>query len=702
MDVTPRLQQILLLMLEQEVIPVKELAKQIQVSKRTVQRELEYISGLLKKYNIRFCSKTGIGVWLEGTGADKQKLKADLEGESGLDACNRGERRKRLIFEILKDKNPQKLYYYGNLFGVSEATVSSDLESVEPWFEGFGLKIVRKQGYGILLQGSEKNYRQAMRNFIDENIDSQMVREAYEDRNQPLLHALTRKGGNNIYNILDQEILRRVVNCILCLNDRRILNLTENSYMGLVIHITIAINRILKQEIIEAEEPLMQVVRESDEYQLAQYIAHALEAEFRIAIPEVEAAYIYLHIKGAKRQNIEMDERSKNEIQEQKKMMQLLNDMIDAYDKEKAYLLKQDEEFIRGLLAHLLPTCTRLSGGMRIKNPLLEQIKLDYPEIFEKCRKVSRVLEQELSAKVPEEETGFLAIHFGAAILRLEEQKEQRRKVYIGVVCASGIGISRLMLTKIEKYFGIRAELTAYGKEDITPYVLERTDFLVSTIPLGEADAEVLYVSPLLVEEDMNNIERLVLKYQHMPKRREEENEFTRQLEKVNYMAGQIKAIVHQMQCVRTSEDTAFEELLEEISERMSPYQDRQEMIRKDIRKREALGTQVFPELEFALLHTRTEGVVKPEFALYYPESGGSFSDDYLKQVQVVIVMLLPLDEHLKENSQILGYISEQLIENEEFMETIRRGEKEEIQGAAMQVLKQFFNSYLDKVKVQV
>lgn len=702
MDFTPRLQQILLIMLEHDVIPVKELAERIQVSKRTVQRELEYISGPLKKYDIRFCSKTGIGVWLEGTAENKKKLKEELEVESGLDASNRAERRKRLIFEILKDKNPQKLYYYGNLFGVSEATVSSDLESVEPWFEGFGLKIVRKQGYGILLEGSEKNYRQAMRNFIDENIDSQMVREAYEDRNQPLVHALTRKGGANIYNILDQEILKRVVSCILCMNDRRILNLTENSYMGLVIHITIAINRILKQEIIEAEEPLMHVDQESDEYELAQYIVYALEKEFQVVIPEVEAAYIYLHIKGAKRQNIQMDDRSKNEIQEQKRLMRLLNNMIDAYDKEKAYLLKQEEEFIRGLMAHLLPTCTRLAGGMRIKNPLLEQIKEEYPEIFQKCQKVSKVLEEELSTRVPEEETGFLAIHFGAAILRLEEEKEQRRKVYIGVVCASGIGISRLMLTKIEKYLGMRGELTAYGKGDLTPYVLERTDFLVSTIPLGETDAEVLYVSPLLGEEDMDSIERLVLKYQRMPRRREEENEFTRQLEKVNYMAGQIKAIVHQMQCIRTREDVTFEELLEEISARMSPYQDRQEIIREDIQKREALGTQVFPELEFALLHTRTVGVVKPEFALYYPESGGCFSNESLKQIKTVIVMLLPKDEHVKENSQILGYISEQLIENEAFMETIHLGEKEEIQGTVMKLLKQFFNSYLDKVKVQV
>ena len=46
MDLTPRLKQILMIMLEEGgIISVKELAQRIGVSKRTVQRELEYKIG---------------------------------------------------------------------------------------------------------------------------------------------------------------------------------------------------------------------------------------------------------------------------------------------------------------------------------------------------------------------------------------------------------------------------------------------------------------------------------------------------------------------------------------------------------------------------------------------------------------------------------------------------------------------------------
>lgn len=702
MEFTPRLQQILKILLREEnSIPVKALAEQLEVSKRTVQRELEYIEHPLKKYGITFCSKTGSGIWLEGKKENKEQLLLELEREDSLDVSNRSERRKRLTFEILKDKTTQKLYYYSNLFGVSEATISSDLDAIEPWFQKFNLRIRKKQGYGISLEGRERDYRQAICTFLDENADTEMIREVYESRSQVLFHTILNK-EKNIYSILDEKILKRVVSCILGLNDKRILNLTEGSYMGLIIHVTIAINRILKQEILKEEGGLCNLRNES-EYELASYITAALEREFEISIPEIETAYICLHIKGSKRQNVEIDEKSRELIQEQKHLMEIVNRMIDAYDEENGWLLKQDEEFIRGLLAHLMPTMTRLSNGMRIKNPLLEQIKEDYPEIFKKCQAVVWVLEEETKTQVPEEETGFLAIHFGAAVVRMADEKENRRKVYIGLVCASGIGISRLMLTKIMKCFAGRTELTTYGKNDVTPYVLEQMDFFISTIPLTEAEeSDVLYVSPLLGNEDMEKIEKKICYYERTPQREREENAFTRQLEQINYVAMQIKNLIRDITAIKVDNNIGFDELLLAVSEGLTPYHDRQSMIQEDIRHRESLGTQVFSELGFALLHTRTRGVLRPNFSLCFTKDKGVFANPYFNGIGAVVIMLLPEDEHIRENREILGYLSEQFIEEPDFMDIILRGELEEIREEVSRQLKRFFNLYLDKIKVEI
>ncbi len=478
--ITPRLQQILLFMLQEDkVYAVNQLAEAVAVSRRTVQRELNYMDQALKPYDLTFGSRTGIGVWIEGSQENKEKMLAALQQTDVLDMSDRIQRRKRLILEILKDRDLKKLYYYSNLLGVSEATVSSDLEAVEEWFASFRLHIVRRPGYGVTIEGSEKDYRWAMRSFIEENIESQLLQDFYENKNLSVLQMFGEASDKNIYAILDNDILKRVVSCLLSLNDKRILNLTENSYIGLVLHITIAINRIMKQEIIENNEYLMQTLNRDEDYEFAVYITRMLEKEFDVAIPGIESAYICLHIQGAKRQYSESDLRQHTMAHENEELIDIAYKMIDAYDEELSMILRQDEEFIQGLLAHLQPTFVRLKNKMMITNPLLDQIKKDYADIFEKCKNVAALLADWMQCEVPESETGFLAIHFGAAVVRIEQQAESRRKVRIGIVCASGIGISRLMATKVRKHFLNRVDLYTYGKTDLTPVVLESMDFLL-------------------------------------------------------------------------------------------------------------------------------------------------------------------------------------------------------------------------------
>ena len=699
MDFTPRMQQILLIMLnEDKVISVKNLAERMNLSKRTVQRELEYLGRALKEYHVEFCSKTGTGVWLEGAREDRDRLLRHLSEKDTLDASDRPERRKRLILEILKDKTLKKLYYYSELFGVSEATISADLEAAEEWFEPFNLKIIRKPGYGISIEGREKDFRLALRAFIDENIDTHFIRDIYEEKDQALFELVGSKNDKNIYKILNNDLLLRVIACIQRIKDRRLLNLTENSYVGLVLHVTIAVNRILKKEILEENQAMVESLRGNDDFCLAGRIVEELCKEFEIEIPEIETAYICLHIKGAKVQQIELDEDSRARVSGQRELLEVVNQMIDRFDPVVAWQLKQDEEFVvHGLAAHLQPTLVRLANNMKIENPLLDQIKRDYAAIFERCRSVAEVIEEHYGYPVPEPEIGYLAIHFGAAMVRLESSREVKRKVNMGVVCASGIGISRLMCSRINRFFNDRINLTAYGLNDLSPYVLERTDFFVSTLQLKEA-ADILYVSPLLTAREMEQIAAKVREYEHMPAVRQEDETFTRQLEEVNYMAAQIKSLIQRFQLVRTDETVTFEELLVRVGEGQTPYADRQKMIIDALKRRETMGSQFFPDFSFALLHARTAGVARPVFTVFKPETGKQFLSPDMKGIRAAIIMLMPEEEHVNENASMLGYLSQELVEEDEFLNTIMTGEEEDIRGLLSRYLKKYFNRYLDKI----
>lgn len=693
MNITPRMKQIFQSLLnETEPVSVKNLAETIGVSKRTVQRELEYTASSLKGYDITFMSKTGVGVWLEGTEDEKQRLREALSEKDDYDVGNRELRRKKLILELLREKGLKKLFYYSSRFKVSEATISSDLEAAETWLKQYGLTINRKPGSGISVEGSEEDYRRAIRVFVNENIDTRVLREAYEAESEPERYAGLKK--SNIGQILNDNIMSRVMDCITGMNHDRMLNLTENSYVGLVIHISIAINRILKNEVLDTTPPWVEEMEEDDDLCLARAIVHELEEEFEIQIPKIEVSYICLHIKGAKHEKLQWKGTDGKEC-ENRELHQIVNEMINAFDPEKSWALKQDEEFLQGLLAHLQPTLVRLNHGMQIRNPVLDEICSGYPDIYKKCIQVGKILEKWTGKSVPPEEIGFLTVHFGAAIVRMKNRKEQLRKVQIGVICSSGIGISRLMSSKLERVFKDRVQLTAYGKKDITPYITSKTDFFVSSISTEITDVPVIYVNPLLNEEDMEKIRRNVYQYERIPEKQRKADQVTLQLEEINLVAAQINLVIKYMEFIKTDENISFEELLIAVSERLSPYSDRQELIREDIMKRERISSQIFAEFGFALLHTRTKGVVRPGFHVCMTRNLDSFRDPYFKGIRVVFVMLAPVDDNLRINNEILGHISSTLIEDFHFLDVILRGEKEEIRDELSRCLKQYFNKYI-------
>ncbi len=694
-DFSPRLGQITLnLLMQDSPVSVKYLADSVGVSKRTVQRELEYIDSSLKKYNLSFQSKAGTGVWIEGDKSDKEKLTALLMADDTLDVSNKDERIKKLILELLKESEPQKLFYYANMLGVSEATVSNDLDEVAKWFDKFKLSLVRKQGFGIYLEGKEKAYRKALTAFIDEYTSSYKLTQNDKNtmRESNLIKLIENKSSKNIYSLLDTDIMKRVISCLINLNNEQISNLTDSSYAGLVIHITIAINRIMHNEIIDPDSRLDEDIEHDRDYSLAVIIASSLEKEFNIEIPEIEVTYICLHIRASKMQNTSSSKGSRRN----NTLVSLVYEMIESYDPDISYILEQDDAFIDGLIAHMQPTLVRLTNGLAIRNPLLDQIKSNYPDIFEKCKNVTAMLEDKLNLKVPESETGFLAVHFGAAVVRLEQNNLSKRTVYVGVVCASGIGISRFIKTKLEKVFGNRISIETYGKGDIDSNAIRKTDFFVSNINMEVPDgADIIFINPLITDSDIKNIDANIRRYEITPDKSEDRLDFYNQLDLIHNLTAHMKMILENFNIISISRDIDFEKYLDVLRDKLIDSDDNSEIILSDIVAREKIATQVFPEMGFALFHTKTSGTKHIRMSVCISD-GNSFENEYFKGISCIITMLLPDDEHLNMNRKLLGFISEMLIEDPAFLEVLNSEDVYVGKDYLSKILKKYLKSIIN------
>ena len=59
-------------------VPVKDLAEQLRVSRRTVFRELANTESLLNSYGLNIGTKPGEGIFIEGDGGNRDDLRETL------------------------------------------------------------------------------------------------------------------------------------------------------------------------------------------------------------------------------------------------------------------------------------------------------------------------------------------------------------------------------------------------------------------------------------------------------------------------------------------------------------------------------------------------------------------------------------------------------------------------------------------------
>jgi mannitol operon transcriptional antiterminator len=696
MDFTPRMQQILQRLLsEEDFVSEQALADDLGISKRTVQRELDGTAGALASYGLQLQRKKKAGLKLIGPADGKEKLTANLQTASAMDFTDKHNRRRYLLFEILRDRTPKKLFYYSQLLGVSEATAASDLESLTPWLQKNNLAVLKKQGYGVVLTGSEKDYREAMRRFISETTSAEDVKELHADH-EALSQAVMNVTDKGIYKLLNSHTIQRVYAVLKELHEERITHFTDAAKIGLVIHIAIAIERVASGQLQE-EPSVPPSVPDDEDSALARRILKGMENEFHLSMPAIEVSYLLLHIKGAKIRYSGSSWQGPDGLDESA-LLGIIDAMIDAFDPQYAYDLRCDDEFIRGLFVHLQPTIVRLKHHLNIINPLLDDIQQEYASIFQKARRAADVLARALDTTVSEEEIGYLTIHFGAALERLKGKKAFTRKVVIGIVCASGFGLARLMMTRLQNKLPSHVELHTYGKDDLTESVLNQTDFFVSTLPLQIPGADVLRTSPLITGSELQHILGKIDTYFHI---RKDPGLVTPSGDTFFISPGPDApsgpgngrppaplSAIHRPGTGYICPSRPY------LSQCSHGDEDDTAHLFDAIIRRERLNSQIFPDQGFALLHCRTQTVRQSLFYTCVPD-GPAFEDDYFKGIATVLLLIMPEDEYRQVHTDVLGFISSSLVSDDAFYQAILGHDPEKIRCHLQRILKTYFESAL-------
>ncbi|MCP1422606.1 mannitol operon transcriptional antiterminator [Paenibacillus xylanexedens] len=691
MSITKRQREIVEFLLEHpHEVTAGEIAVEVKVSTRTVHRELQMIEQWLEPLGMKLEKKSGTGIRIDASSDDLAVLRQQLEGKEYVEFTPE-ERKLFMLCILLDEPEPVKLLALASDLKVTVSTVTTDLDDLESRIRQAGLKLVRRRGYGVKINGSETIHRTAIAalalEFLDESdLFGRQPEQGGSIVNQKLLDMIGHGDVLTVENALWQPDIEWLE------------NIPERQYMKLLIQLSVAVVRIRKGFGIGRIPPLENKgdeVAEQDEMKVPPYMASrlcgVLSTQLGLTFSQDEQAYFH-------RLLVETEQRihsSRLLPIDDLILLDRVHSLIDQMQARTHYAFHEDRLLREGLLGHMQPVMERIEGQQIIRNPLLQQIRKDYDSLFEDVKK--SVGQAWPGTDVPDEEIGFLVMHFGASIERLRALKREIRAI---IVCTSGIGSSRMLSSRLSKEIPEIRIMDSVSWYEAARIPTDQYDLVLSTVDLPMDEHQYYKVSPLLTAEESESLRHFIrtttLQRQHN-KPREIEVQTTSRYSDPDGMEAilvEIVRIIGKFQVYPLdNQDVGFYKTVYAMCNVLhgSGVLKEPEEVAKRLEAREAVGSQKIPGTRLALFHTRSEGIYRPSISLFQLTEPLLRTPDDPAGVTHVLLMLGPR-ELSKESLEVLSEISALLLQ-EEMITLLEKGIRDELIHYLSQELVGFYRS---------
>ncbi len=480
------------------------LSEELNVSSRSIQRELPGVEQWLASEGYRFVRKRSVGLILDEPDSRRQELLALLNSNKSTAAATDDRRDRQMILrhEILFAAEPVKSYYFTEKLGISDGTLTSDLNQLENWFEKYHLHLIRRQGLGIFLKGSEISRRQA----VTSHICSQLGRQ----NNSASMQSLDFSRQSIRISEIPEQITASVTEILTDGEKTLSLRLSDNGYLHLLSYISYSVYRIQQGFIIEDAGISAADLSVEPEFAVAEYLMRQLRNQFRLPIIETETEYLTVFLTG-----VRIWPASRRDLTTKRDfdIHQLTLSVIKIVGDNLGVDFSDDPKLPSELGTHIQPTIGRLRAGIPIENPLLKDFRTNYETIYHACEEgCSSLSDMYGLPPFPAAEIGFITIYF---VMALDRKAKLNRRIAAIIVCPTGIGSSRLLAENLKKEYpdlDVRGTKSAF---DIDPEKLssEHIDLIISTVKL-DTSYRWIKVGPILAKQDkmlLNSKFKLIL-----------------------------------------------------------------------------------------------------------------------------------------------------------------------------------------------
>ncbi len=671
-------------------ITVAVISEKLGVSTRTILREVPAIEKWMSDNDFNFERKPGVGMLVGEAPETLRFIEELLDADNLVPMYSRQERRKHILGELLFSDEPVKSLVFTSKYKISDGTLSEDLDVLDTWLRDHSVQIIRRPGLGIFVEGTELAIRQAISNavleFCDvERIPGLITQDTSDDEK---MQSLSREP---LLVFLTPQLLRFSIRILKETEARLNICYTDSGQIALIVRIALSIYRIRSGHSLTELNMDLDGLRGLSELPTAKLIAFEIEKQFDLEVNAKEKIYLAMHLSATR---ILSRGSSFSDPLQALNIRQVVMAMTSVAEQLTGIPFKSDSTLINDLVSHISMTEKQLELNLISRVAYTEDLKRTYPEIYAAAETACEVLREWVQPRVIHDaEIGLIAMHFAASAERYQNSKQ---KVSVAVVCPTGIGSSRMLAATLTGAFHnleVRKVISAFSidtqalRENGIDLIISTTDLHID-FPYIVVEKVLKAQDKLLVSQEIDRIGKEKLQRRIQQGGRHAMIMDVDDIRRTSEIGAEIVEILNHFRVVRQARAENIRQMMEMAASVFAGPEEDIRRLADCFQEREKLGATYIPDMQICLFHGACDLVEHSRFGFLVLDEPLATTETLIRGAVIMVVPESFRDSYRVEPA---GRLSALLVEDERFLQALKRGDEAAGFNLAREALVKYF-----------
>ena len=638
-----------------EALSIKEIAKATKIKERTLYREIKNLEDSLQRLGIELVKEKSRYI-LKG---NVSSLDSSLFETNFEDYAYSTETRLTLILCFLILNEDTSIKDISEKLMLSYNTVASTITTIEKILFDYKLTLIRKKGQGIEIEGKEVDRRVLLISLLCNEISDEEFFTRLNNRD--IL------SSNPFIKFLNFDLIKKVFYENKHLD---VFNLyTDSSIKKILISLNVVFLRI----------SYTTEIKENFTAQEYNSIISLLNASKEIVDFDITEDIIQFLIKILKTCRL-IEQLSYFNDKYSYTLVYKINLLIKYVSEKMNVDFTQDTNLSSGLIAHVESAIKRHQMNLTEENDeLLEFVLKNYNELYLIIKSELLVVFDEINFNSTE--LSYIVIHFASSF----EQIYRKNFIRALVICASGIGSSKILGSQIRKNIPEIKNLEYTIPSKVTKSLVNNYDVVISTIEL-EQDIDYLLIPTILKEKDISLIQERILASRSFKR-----NDFVKSEDSFNIdkLGSACQIILKNTEYIVADNTKNNEEILDNIFENSALVINNKEGIVDSLLDRHNKSSVVIPNTDIALFHTLDKELAEP-FIIICSLNNVLAMKDAMGEEQRVGYFIIMVSPNEQEYTELLSQISIAILDDKIFGEALTSKNKNFILTKVELILKNY------------